>query len=342
VRIKLTLVRGDGAPADLAVTADATATIADVAATLFAGDPLHRGAPLPPRLTLRVLDAGPLASDGGRPLDPTSELLSAGIRSGSSVALDQVSESFASPGTDRGPAVGVLRVIAGPDEGREFPLPVGASYLGRDRDMDIRLSDPLVSKRHARINVGDTIEIIDLNSANGLVIGGSRVLRAGLTSADSVVLGDSTVTVVTFQRVAGAATSNPVIELNRSPRVVRRVPVREIPAPSPPGTPNAGRFPLVAMVAPLLMGAVLWFATHQLMSLVFVALSPLLMVGSWIDQRVTAKRRFAAQKKQFAGATLALDARIDKAHDVERAIRLGHVSHMRVQVRHAARMTAAR
>lgn len=322
MRIKLTLLRGEGVSTDLTVRADATATVADVAESLFAGDPLHKGAPVPPRLTLRVVDSSSATVGTGRTLDPTAELLSAGVRSGSSVALAQLSEEFASPGQDRGPAAAVLRVIAGPDVGREFPLPVGASYLGRDRDMDVRLVDPLVSKRHARINVSDGVEIIDLNSANGLVIGGSRVVRAALTSADSVVLGDSTISVVALQRAANVAPSNPVIELNRSPRVVRRVLAHEIPAPTPPGTPNAGKFPLIAMVAPLIMGAALWFLTHQLMSLLFIALSPLLMVGSWVDQRITAKRTFKAQRKQFDAATLALEAKIGREHAVERAIRL--------------------
>ncbi|MEP7191358.1 MAG: FtsK/SpoIIIE domain-containing protein [Actinomycetota bacterium] len=322
MRIKLTLLRGEGTSTNLAVTADATATVADVATSLFAGDPAHKGEAVPPRLTLRIAESMPAPPGQGRVLDPATELLSAGVRSGSSVALAQVSEVFADPGQDRGPAAAIVRVLAGPDAGREFPLPVGASYLGRDRDMDVRLVDPLVSKRHARVNVSDGVEIIDLNSANGLVIGGSRVVRATLTSADSVSLGDSIISVVALQRTANVAPSNPVIEFNRSPRVLRRVPAHEVPAPTPPGTPNTGRFPLIAMVAPLVMGAALWFLTHQLMSLLFVALSPLLMVGSWADQRMTAKRTFKAQKKQFEAATIALEEKIAKEHAVERAIRL--------------------
>lgn len=322
MRMKLTLLRAEGTATDVTVTADATATVADVANSLFAGDPAHKGAPLPPRLTLRIADTVPASAGTGRVLDPTTELLAAGIRSGSSMALAQLSEAFAVPGQDRGPAAAVLRVLAGPDAGREIPLPVGASYLGRDRDMDVRLTDPLVSKRHARINVSDGVEIIDLNSANGLVIGGSRVVRAALTSADSVTLGDSTVSVVTLQRTASVVSSSPVIEFNRSPRVVRRVPTHEIAAPALPGTPNSGRFPLIAMVAPLVMGATLWFFTHQILSLIFVALSPLLMVGSWLDQRLTAKRTFKAQKARFEAAAAALEERIGKEHAVERAIRL--------------------
>ncbi|WP_423784507.1 FHA domain-containing protein, partial [Escherichia coli] len=33
--------------------------------------------------------------------------------------------------------------------------------------MDVRVTDSLISKRHARTTVGETVEITDMNSANG-------------------------------------------------------------------------------------------------------------------------------------------------------------------------------
>lgn len=320
MHIKLTLQRARGRTTNLAVTADATATVADVAASLFAGDPENKGAPTPERLTLRVAEFG--AATAGRTLDPASDLITAGLRSGSSVSLVHVSRAPASTGAGRGPAAAVLRVLSGPDTGREFPLPEGTSSVGRDRDVDVRLTDPLVSKRHARVTVGEAVEIADTNSANGLLIGGTRVARATLTAADEVIIGDTTITVVPLRRAGNLAPSSPVIEFNRSPRVVRRVPEREIPAPTPPEIPTTGRLPVVAMLAPLVMGVVLWFVTRQWMSVVFIALSPLLMIASWFDQRSQAKKMFAAQKEQFAAATAALEETIGQAKAVERAIRL--------------------
>ena len=144
------------------------------------------------------------------------------------------------PAHERGPAAATLRVLSGPDAGREFSLPSGTSYIGRGRDADIRLTDPLTSKRHARITVGETIEIVDTNSANGLLMDGLPVTRATLTSSDTVVLGDTTVAVVSLGSHQGAAPSSPLIEFNRSPRVVPRFgpiragPARRAQAPGPP------------------------------------------------------------------------------------------------------------
>ncbi|WP_423784586.1 FHA domain-containing protein, partial [Escherichia coli] len=49
----------------------------------------------------------------------------------------------------------------------------------------MRLTDSLISKRHARITVGETVEITDMNSANGLLMGGEQVARTALSSVSA-------------------------------------------------------------------------------------------------------------------------------------------------------------
>ncbi|RFA17261.1 cell division protein FtsK [Subtercola boreus] len=331
MRIKITLQRPGGSTADLAVTADATTRVSNVADALFAADPLNAGAagaaavtgaatsaPLRPRrLTLQV--TGPTGEP--RLLDPESNLLESGFRSGSVVELRPFSDNFSS-GQGRGPAAATLRVLSGPDAGAEFELPFGSSHVGRERGIDVRLSDTLVSKRHARINIGENVEIIDLNSANGLLMGGEQVARTVLGPADVVVLGDTAVSVIPLQRLGGAAPSTPVIEYNRSPRVVARYPGAEYPAPAPPTRPQAQRFPIIALVAPLIMGAVLFAVTQSLLSVVFVALSPLLMVGTYVDHRITTRRQLRDAIRAF---TQSLNTYVGRLHDrqrVQRAVRL--------------------
>ncbi|MDF2808756.1 MAG: cell division protein FtsK, partial [Cellulosimicrobium sp.] len=101
MRIKLTLHRPDASTTNVAVTADATATVRDVAEALFAGDPTRSGTAVPDRLTLQV-GTSPSGSGQGRVLSPTSDLTEAGLRSGSTVSIVRVSEQFDAPGQDRG------------------------------------------------------------------------------------------------------------------------------------------------------------------------------------------------------------------------------------------------
>ncbi|MCS5716004.1 FtsK/SpoIIIE domain-containing protein [Herbiconiux sp. CPCC 205716] len=319
MRIKATLRRPGGSASNLQITADATASVGDIAEAIHLADPQlseYQRAQVPEGLTLQVTGTG----GEQRLVDPTSNLIEAGVRSGSVLELARHSEGFSSGG--HGPAAATLRVLSGPDAGAEFPLPFGSSYIGRERGIDVRLSDGLVSKRHARINIGEQVEIVDMKSANGLLMGGEQVARTTLSSADVVVLGDTAICVVPLQRLGGAAPSTPVIEFNRSPRVVARYPGSEFPAPTPPKQPQPLRFPLVALIAPLIMGPILFAATGNALSLVFIALSPILMIGTWLDHKLQTRAQLRNAIKQF---TESLDAFVASMHErqrVQRAVRL--------------------
>jgi S-DNA-T family DNA segregation ATPase FtsK/SpoIIIE len=314
MKLKVTFRRPAGS-VDLSITADATASVADVAAQLAASDPGSSGAGVPSGLTLRS-SAGPARDALSRLLNGEVGILDSGIRSGSVIELAQ-----AFPGGDRkqDAAAAVLRVLAGADAGREFPLPSGSSVVGRDRSVDVRLSDPLISKRHARITVGDQVEIIDLNSANGVFVSGDQVTRAALTASDAVTLGDTVMSVVRVQGDSSA--QGAVVEQVRSPRVVPRYPGRKVATPKPPALPQPMRFPMVAMAAPLVMGAVIYAVSPSVSSVLMMAMSPLLMIGAWADQRMTARRALRKQKKQFDEGMLRVQEELEQERATEQRVR---------------------
>jgi len=60
----------------------------------------------------------------------------------------------------------------------EFPLDGDALELGRDDDVAIRLDEPLVSRRHARIERrGEAWVVVDLGSTNFTRVNGERLRR---------------------------------------------------------------------------------------------------------------------------------------------------------------------
>src|SRR5690606_2744113 len=116
MRIKLTLRRPEDRLTDLEVTADATATVADVAEALYRADPLRAGAETPEGLTLQVQDPGAGPGAGGvRSLDRTVDLIQAGLRSGSVVSIARSSTAYETRSESRGAAVALLRVLTGPE-----------------------------------------------------------------------------------------------------------------------------------------------------------------------------------------------------------------------------------
>jgi pSer/pThr/pTyr-binding forkhead associated (FHA) protein len=75
-----------------------------------------------------------------------------------------------------------------------FPLDGEALEVGRDEDVAIRLDEPLVSRRHARLEKrGEAWVVVDLGSTNFTRVNGQRVLREReLSHGDELRLGRAT------------------------------------------------------------------------------------------------------------------------------------------------------
>ncbi|HEY5922373.1 MAG TPA: sigma 54-interacting transcriptional regulator [Kofleriaceae bacterium] len=76
-------------------------------------------------------------------------------------------------------ATGYSLLIVGDDgAARHVALEAGAITIGRGEDCEVRLDDPSVSRRHATLTVGATLQITDLGSRNGVRVRGAA-LQAG-------------------------------------------------------------------------------------------------------------------------------------------------------------------
>jgi DNA-binding NtrC family response regulator len=89
--------------------------------------------------------------------------------------------------------------VSGPDAGASFVLD-GASpgrvYVGKSDACQLKLTDPLVSRRHFAIGVdGGRLRISDLDSTNGTLVNGVAVSEAFLFGGELVRAGDSTIAV---------------------------------------------------------------------------------------------------------------------------------------------------
>ncbi|MDR0435364.1 MAG: DUF3662 domain-containing protein [Propionibacteriaceae bacterium] len=74
-------------------------------------------------------------------------------------------------------------------------LPPGLT-IGRGSEADLRISDPGISRMHARIEVsGDPgqlrLKIVDLGSANGITVNGEQVLETELGSGSRIEIGST-------------------------------------------------------------------------------------------------------------------------------------------------------
>lgn len=131
---------------------------------------------------------------------------------------------------------------SGPTPGKVFPIEQEEFLLGRDLGNEIAISDPEVSRRHARFYTRDNNIIIeDLGSTNGTFLNGERISSPQqLRPGDAITLGESIVLV--FEKAGFdpnatvvAPRGEPTVQRSPEPQpyqVVEPAPFQE-PQPAP-------------------------------------------------------------------------------------------------------------
>ena len=84
-----------------------------------------------------------------------------------------------------------LLVTRSGEDPREYPLSQGRHVLGRTSDNDIQLDSRFVSRHHAQVTVTSRSAVVeDLNSTNGVYMGGKRIRHHALRDGEIFVIGD--------------------------------------------------------------------------------------------------------------------------------------------------------
>ncbi|HET6672423.1 MAG TPA: FtsK/SpoIIIE domain-containing protein [Agromyces sp.] len=323
MKLKLGLRRQAGSPVDIVVTADSTATVGDVARAIADTDPTSGRLSRHPDVRMTLAVAPPTSSEPVV-LEPDVLIGDASIGSGFNAA---VVADTGRPVLSTGAPAAVLQIHNGPDAGRRIELRKGHAVIGRQaaQGVDIVLSDPLVSKRHARIEVGSSIEVVDLNSANGVLVDGGLVQRVRVVGGQVIVIGDTEVSITPLS--SADTGEDPVLErggmlmFNRSPRVEPRYPGTEFPQPAVPTESNPRMFPWPMVVSPVLMGFAIFAITQRPASLLLVFMAPVMMLGNFIGQRTQSGKKLRQEIETFETQIEDLEIALAEQVDVERTRR---------------------
>lgn len=341
MRLKLTLQRRDAQRTDIVVTSDTTATVQDVARRIVEADPTREIIAAPDDvLTLSV--APPTSSDTTM-LDPGMLISDAPVGSGFVATIVNLGAGYvASRGTGAPPAA-ILHAVRGPLAGHEFPLPRGHFTIGRAPENDIVLDDALISKRHARIEVGAAVDLVDLNSANGIVVDGGLVQRLRVIPGQRFVLGDTELVVSMVQDFAPVE-QDPVLErggtllFNRSPRVEPRYVGQELSEPRMPKEPMSRLFPWPMLIAPIILGIAMYSIFNQPRALLIIFMTPMMMLGNFVSQRTQIGQRVKKEVEVFERTFEELEETLYRERPREREVRNAEVPPVAVVFEEAMRL----
>jgi S-DNA-T family DNA segregation ATPase FtsK/SpoIIIE len=311
MRLQLTLVRRHGGltspssnPLEIEVEAPPGSTARELATALATALP----SPIAPASAAQDSDPTqhglqePAIWVGGVLLADDAPVGAALIVDGAAITLGSRPSTPTVPrGSQRTPVA--LSIAHGPDAGRTVELGVGVHTVGRSEEATICLDDPRTSRLHASINITtDTITLADLASTNGTYLDDSPVgtQPLPLVVGSTVRIGDTLLILRPVDAVPAATTLRPdgTRAVNRRPRLLAPPAPVSIALPTPPDEPRRTRVPWIAMALPVPFSAVMAIFFGPTM-LAFALMSPLLMAGTTLSDRVGSKRTYAAEHAAY-------------------------------------------
>jgi DNA segregation ATPase FtsK/SpoIIIE, S-DNA-T family len=262
---------------DVGVQARGEATVADLARAIG-----QHVAPDQPHLLL-------VPVDGAHPW-PADRLVSeCGLRTGDLLDVVMAPASWLTRASSSARPRAVLRVTDGPDRGQRLHVRGSSLTLGRGPSCTLRLTDPLVSQRHARIVLGTRPTVYDEGSANGTLVGGERVVAGReIDWGTPIRLGRSTLVIDPGE----VPTEAPAVSVFRPPRFGDPLTEALLEVPAPPSKNRPSPMPWAMLMLPMVMGVALFARARSLYAIIYMVAWPILGFLGWQQQKRAAEKQF--------------------------------------------------
>ncbi|OLE24701.1 MAG: cell division protein FtsK [Catenulispora sp. 13_1_20CM_3_70_7] len=305
MRMALTVVDPlQAAKADVVLTADGqtpTVQIAELLGRLV-------GSPEPEQPSLFV---------GGELVDPHQTLASSPLLEGAVVSLHDPSGCLPSEPS----GAFEVRIVGGPAAGPVHRLVPGTVDVGRAPEMRIRLDDPAVPDSALRISL-DANGVVRVAPFEGTAATLDQVpldTQVEWPVASQVSVGSTLMELGPYtppDAALAVSEDGAAFEFNRPPRLLPPERQTRFKLPSPIRDEHKRPFPIVMLAAPLMMAIVMTLMLHRPQYLLMAAMSPVMMLGNYIQEKKSGKKTFAQQAAEYE----AKKARIEQ--DAHNALRI--------------------
>lgn len=264
---------------DVAVVARGEATVADLARAIG-----RHVAPEQAHLLLVPVDG-----DLQHPW-PADRLISeCGLRTGDLLDVVTAPPAWLTRASSSARPRAVLRVTEGPDRGQRLHVRGSSLTLGRGSSCTLRLTDPLVSQRHARIVLGTRPTVYDEGSANGTMVGGERVIAGvEIDWGTPIRLGRSTLVIDPGE----VPNEVPTVSVFRPPRFGEPLTEALLEVPSPPTKTRPSPMPWAMLMLPMVMGVALFMRARSSYAIIYMLAWPVLGYVGWRQQKRAAEKAF--------------------------------------------------
>lgn len=332
----LVTVLGAGtSPQDVLVTLEDDATAADVAASLAGSESSPGGGgwdsvitPFPGsghRHMQRPAPATPGLWVNGRLCDP-GELAKAVLHDGDRVTVDDSIGPFLRTGEPVGRFE--LRVCSGPGAGLIARVEAGVASVGAGGPCTLSVPDPSLPEQAFQVAAGiDGTVTIRPRQGVPLWLDDEPVEAETPWPADGVVRVGETLIALRETQAPDAhlsATGDGGYAYNRPPRLssLRRRPKLVIPAEPVKG--EGPRLQLIASLIPAIFGLSTYFMTRQVYTLLFCAMSPLMMLGYWFSESRYGRKKFRKEVKAYKQAVVEYEAQLTELTKADQRARRRH------------------
>ncbi len=259
-------------------------------------------------------------------VDPNRPLAESGIISGDELVLDPA--VLPEPPAPSPIHAVSIDLIEGPDSGHSAPLDRGAYTYGRGEGCDLIVGDPTVSRFHMRIEVAADWSVTitpQPDTHNGVQVNGATVSEPTQVGNDDVVTTGATS--VAFREYTRAPDTGVdrlgQVEFHRTPYRPPQVAERTLESLGQiPTAPEPRRFQALAAIAPLAAGLSMFAFTRQPQFLALTALSPLVLVANYFEDRKSGRKRHEIAVEKFRESIDQRRAEVAEALSEERMERV--------------------
>ncbi|MDT0462965.1 FtsK/SpoIIIE domain-containing protein [Streptomyces gibsoniae] len=345
----------DGVRRDHRLRLPADATVGGLAAALE-----QREEPDAERGSEWATAAAPVARSlylNGTLLDPAARVVGTGVREGVLLGLGAPAPAadLVRQGDDDGLGLAEVHVVSGPGAGRTWRLGPGSHEIGSDPLCAIRLNpgegvparglwvtvaaDGSASWHRTEEEPGETVRarvaapppddaMTALRRARPARVDTERTAAPGRAvpwaAGEDLTVGAVLLRLCALVEPDAAVTPSADgygVDYNRPPRIAPHLDAERVRLPAQPTPPGKRSFPLLMMLAPLVLGLFMVSYSKSYYYLAIVVLSPMMMVSNWATGRRAARKDYEEAERQYVRRKATVEADLREGIARERRVR---------------------